>query len=88
MEFRHHDLGQLGSGVTVVVTIAGTEANVQLMDDHNFRRYKRRESFSYVGGHYKQSPVRLSTPHAGHFHVAVDLGGYAGRLGTSVEVFA
>lgn len=88
MQFNHHDLGQIDGGSTVIVTLVGTEANVQLMDENNFRRYRRGDSFKYVGGHYKQSPVRLATPYAGHWHVAVDLGGYAGRLGTSVEVHA
>ena len=34
----------------------------------------------------KKSPVRLKVPHAGHWHVAVDLGGYAGQIRSSAQV--
>jgi class 3 adenylate cyclase len=49
--------------------------------------YRSGTRFSYTGGHYKRSPVQLAVPHAGHWHVVVDLGGAAaGRVNASVSV--
>ncbi len=59
MSFVHHDLGSLSGGEIVEVTLSGTEANVCLMDDSNFRSYRAGQSFRHFGGHYKRSPVRL-----------------------------
>lgn len=86
MKFTHHDLGSLNAGAVVVIALDGTEANVQLMDDSNFRHYKAGRGYRAVGGHYKQSPVRLVVPRGGHWHVAVDLGGFSGRVSSSVTV--
>ncbi len=86
MEFLHKDLGHLSSGQTVSVRLSGTEANVCLLDDHNFRRYRNGDSYRGVGGHYQRSPVRISVPSSGHWHLTVDLGGYAGRIGAEVTV--
>lgn len=86
MQFLHHDLGRVEAGSTVRVTLRGTEANVLLLDSANFARYRNGGRHEYYGGHYRRSPVVLTVPHSGHWHVAVDLGGYAGRVNASVDV--
>jgi len=86
VQFTHYDLGSLRGGETVVVTLAGTEANVRLMDDSNFRSYRAGRKHHYYGGHAKRSPVRLGVPRSGHWHVAVDLGGYGGNVRSSIKV--
>ena len=84
MNYLHYDLN-LGSNDVVVVSL-DKQANVQLMDDTNFSNYKRGQRFTYYGGLFKTSPARLRPPHAGHWHLAIDLGGYSGTVRASVNV--
>ena len=84
MNFLHYDI-QLASNDDVEVTL-DKQANVRLLDDANFSRYQRGESHTYHGGLVKVSPVHLRPPHAGHWHVVVDLGGYAGTVQASIRV--
>ncbi len=84
MDFLHTDF-QGGPKDFAVITLDG-QANVMLLDDLNFQSYKKGKSFKYIGGLAKQSPVRLSPSHAGHWHVVVDLGGYAGNVRASVQI--
>jgi len=86
VQFIHHDLGYQPAGAVVVVTLSGTEANVQLLDETNFRSYERGDTHHYYGGHFRQSPVRLTIPSNGHWHVAVDLGGFGGQVNSSARV--
>jgi hypothetical protein len=86
MNFTHYDLGFQPSGTVVTVTLSGTEANVRLLDELNFRSYQRDDAHHYVGGHYRRSPAVLHVPTDGRWHVAVDLGGAAGNVTSSVQV--
>ena len=87
MKFIHTDLGNRKGGEIVEVNLSGNAANVRLMDSSNFQSYKNGRQHKYYGGHAKRSPVRLKIPRAGHWHVAVDTGGYSGRVNASVRVF-
>lgn len=84
MNFLHYEF-QLGSDDVVEVTL-DKQANVRLLDDINYSHYQRGERHTYHGGLAKTSPLRISPPHAGHWHVVVDLGGYAGTVRASVRV--
>ncbi len=86
MNFLHTDLGHLSGGQIVEVVLSGNAANVRLMDSSNFSSYRNGRRHRYFGGHAKRSPVRLQVPHAGHWHVAIDLGGYSGKIRASVNV--
>ena len=86
MRLTQYDLGFQEDGSIVEVTLEGTEANVQLLDSTALANYKARRGYQYVGGHYRQSPVRLSVPHAGVWYVTVDLGGYVGTVRSGVRV--
>jgi len=86
MQFQHYELGYLQGGAVVEVTLRGTEANVRLMNDSNFHSYRAGRRHEYYGGHYRQSPARICVPSSGNWHVAVDLGGYAGSVQSSVRV--
>lgn len=86
MQFIHHDLGNLHGGEIVEVTLQGNAANVRLMDSSNFSNYKAGRQHRCIGGHATRSPVRLQVPHSGHWHVAVDFGGYPGQVRTGVRV--
>jgi hypothetical protein len=85
MRFGHFDLGQL-QGAIVNLVLSGTEANVRLLDDSNFRSYRAGRRHTHYGGHATRSPVQLQVPRDGHWHVAVDLGGYDGRVDAEVTV--
>ena len=84
MNFLHSEF-TLGPDDDVEVTL-DKQANVRLMDDANFARYKRGENHTYHGGLATSSPTRLSPPHHGHWNVVIDLGGYGGTVRSSVRV--
>lgn len=86
MNFIHVDLRQRNAGEQVEVTLHGNAANVRLMDQLNFQRYRRGESHRYVGGLFRRSPVVLGIPTNGTWHVAVDMQGLRGQTRASVRV--
>lgn len=87
MEHFKSDLGTVHAGSTVVVTLKN-QANVLLLDASNYRTYSspRGGRYQYHGGLAKTSPVRLNVPRTGHWFIAIDLGGLAGRIAASVLV--
>ena len=86
MKFQHYDLGKLDKGRIVLVTISGSSANVKLMDSQNFQNYKSGRKHSFYGGHVTSSPFNISVPNYGNWYVTIDLGGYTGKLSSSVKV--
>jgi hypothetical protein len=87
MQHQKYDLGPLKKGSTVVVTLKN-QANVLLMDASNYRAYAQGRRATYQGGRATRSPLRLRVPRDGHWYVAIDLGGYAGTVRSSVRVEA
>lgn len=85
MEHLRYDLGNLKTGSTVVVTL-NNQANVQLMTSSEYNNYKAGRRYRYHGGRVTRSPFRIAVPSNGHWVVAIDLGGYAGRISASVAV--
>jgi Domain of unknown function (DUF1883) len=86
VNYLHYDV-QLESGGVVEVTL-DKQANVRLMDDGNFSNYRSGKKHRYYGGRATKSPVQLAAPHAGHWHVVIDLGGTAGTVRASVRTMA
>jgi len=84
MNFLHYEF-DLSANDTVEVTL-DKQANVRLLDDVNFSLYQSGKRHRYHGGLAKTSPVRIAAPHAGHWHVVIDLGGYAGTVRASARV--
>ena len=87
MQFIKHDLGQLSGGEIAEVSITSA-ANVRLLDSENFRKYRSGRPHRYTGGHSKTSPVRFQVPRSGHWYVVVDLGGYAGKVASSIRLLS
>ena len=85
MEHVKWDLGSLKRGSVVEVQLRN-QANVLLLDSSNYRNYARGNHARYYGGLAKSSPVRLAVPRDGHWFLAIDLGGHAGRIDASVAV--
>ncbi len=86
MQFIKHDLGHRAGGEIVEIILKGNAANVRLMDSSNFQSYRSGRRHRYIGGHAKRSPVRLQIPRSGHWYVAVDMGGYKGKVRSSVRM--
>lgn len=84
MNFLHHEF-QLDADDIVEVTL-DKQANVRLLDNANYGKYQRGERHTFFGGLAKVSPVHLRPPYAGHWHVVIDLGGFAGTVRASVAV--
>lgn len=84
MDYLHYQFN-LQAGDVIEVILEG-RANVRLLDDVNFALYQSRKSHHYRGGFAKESPVLLDVPHAGHWHVVVDLGGFAGTVRATARV--
>lgn len=77
MNFLDVDLGSRSGGETVTVALQGVESDVMLMSASDVRNFATGGRFSYSGGHYKQSPVRLTVPAPGSWHVVVvPIGGH------------
>jgi hypothetical protein len=83
-DFIHFDMGSCRRGDVVEVTLTHG-ANVRLLDSSNFSKYRRGQQHRYAGGLAKRSPVRLSVPSGGHWHVAVDMQGLRGSTRASAR---
>jgi hypothetical protein len=68
----------------VQVTLSGCESDVFLVDYSNLCSFRRGGSFSYFGGHYRASPVHLSPPYHGRWHLVIKPTGGSVRASTTV----
>ena len=85
MKFLHNEYPDLGPENIIEVTL-DKQANVSLLDDSNFYRYRNGERFEYRGGLATHSPVFISPPYRGRWHLVVDLGSYAGSVSVGTRV--
>ena len=69
----------------VIEVALDKQANVKLMDEVGFSKYKVGQRYSYLGGLARRSPVTLRPPRSGVWHLVIDLGGYAGSVQASVR---
>jgi hypothetical protein len=85
MQFLYKDLGPRQRGEVVEVSLTAV-ANVRLMDTLNFTNYKNGVKHIYTGGVVRQSPVHLTIPTLGHWHIAIDTTGIQGSNSLSAVV--
>lgn len=85
MQYQYHDLKTVEKGKIIEVTLKYA-ANVRILDSSNYQNYKSGRKYQYIGGYVKQSPYRVNVPKTAHWYVVVDLGGYAGKIGSAVSV--
>ena len=83
MNYLHYELN-LNINDIVEVTL-DKQANVRLLDDLNYSKYRHGDKHTYYGGLAKKSPVHLSPPRPGSWHIVIDLGGNAGTVNASVR---
>ncbi len=85
VQFQQYDLGTVKKGSRVIVTLKN-QANVRLMTQSEFSKYRRGGAHRYIGGKVTRSPWSGVVPNSGHWYVAIDLGGYSGKVQSSVRV--
>ena len=56
------------------------------MDASNFNSYKSGRRHNYYGGLAKKSPIHVTVPRSGSWHVAVDMQGLRGTTRSSIRV--
>lgn len=86
MQFQKYNLGHLKGGEVVEVTLKGNAANVKLMNSSNFQSYRAGRRHTYYGGYVRKSPYKVKVPNSGTWYLTVDLGGYSGKVSSSVKV--
>jgi hypothetical protein len=59
----------------VVVLDCDTQCNFMITTDSNFSSYKRRDAFTYYGGHFERFPAQIVVPHSDNWNVTIDLAG-------------
>lgn len=85
MEFIHKEFCDVNAGSRVRVDL-DTAANVCLMDDYNFRKFRSGQEHRYIGGLARRTPVLLTVPQYGNWHVTIDLGGASGTVRHSISI--
>ena len=76
--YLHYEL-DLTPQDTVEVTL-DAPANVRRLDEANFLLSSQRKKHRYFGGYAPKRVIEIPAPHAGHWHLVVDLGGFAGTV--------
>lgn len=85
--YSHYDLGEQRGGAVIEITLSAI-ANVRLMNSTNFERFTETLKHQFLGGVAKKSPIRLSIPESGHWHLVVDMEGHTGMAESSVRAIA
>jgi hypothetical protein len=86
MDYLHQEF-DAGPEDVIEVTLDHA-ANVLVLDSLNYSSYRGRKPYKYYGGYVTSSPYRISPPHNGHWHVVIDLGGYAGTVRATMRVLS
>ncbi len=83
MNYLHWEFSA-GPNSVIEVTL-DHQANVKLLDPINYQKYQKGQQYKYSGGLATTSPTHISPPRQDHWHLVVDLGGYAGRIRASAR---
>ena len=51
-------------------------ANIYLMTEVNFKRYKEGQSFKRIGGEFTESPAEFTAPYDGTWHAIIEKGAH------------
>lgn len=83
MNFLHSRF-HLEDGGSVCIDLHGAVANVRVMDDVNFQRYRSGKTHECFGGDHRESHAIICPPHGGAWNVVIDLD--AGEVEASISV--
>ena len=84
MQFLHFKL-HAGPDNIIQVNI-NRRANVRLMDELNYQKYRMKKRFTFQGGLYDPPHVDLRPHLKGEWHIVVDLEGLSGDVRASVDL--
>ena len=82
--YKHYDLGAQRAGAVVEVVLSAIN-NVRLMDERNYRLYAASQPYKFLGGLTVKTPVKLTVPSAGQWHLVVDREGLAKLANSNVR---
>ncbi|PDT80936.1 DUF1883 domain-containing protein [Sinorhizobium sp. BJ1] len=85
LNYTHYDLNAQRAGTRIEITLSAV-ANVRLMTDVNFARYRETLKHQFLGGVARKSPLRMTIPETAHWHLVIDTEGHHGRADSSVRV--
>ena len=89
MDYLHYKVS-VRQGEVIRVTLDEktdtSQANIRLLDTLNYFKYSVGKKYAETAGGSKQSPLRLTPPYKGQWHVVVDLGRGGGSLKARVDV--
>ena len=80
----HYEM-KAGPGEIIQVSIS-RDANVRLLDQLNYAKYKLGKSFTATAGPETEGPVKFVAPYRATWHVIVDMEGRMGTVRAFVEV--
>lgn len=83
--YTHYDLNMQRGGAVIEITLSAV-ANVRLMSHANFDLFRNTRPHKFLGGVAKKSPIRLTIPENGHWHVVIDMEGHAGKAESSIRL--
>lgn len=83
--YTHYDLGNLRAGTVIEVTLSAV-CNVRLMSPWNFQAFKEVLKHQFIGGVARRSPIKLTIPETGPWHLVVDMEGQHGLAESSVKM--
>ncbi|MEZ2130395.1 MULTISPECIES: DUF1883 domain-containing protein [unclassified Sinorhizobium] len=83
--YTHYDLKEQRAGTVIEVTLSAVN-NVRLLTAANFQRFTEVLDFKYLGGVARKSPIRLTVPESGHWHIIVDMEGHHGLADSAVKL--
>ncbi len=63
-------------------------ANVRLMDELNYAKYRLKKPYSFTGGLYNSPGVDMRPPAQGSWHIVIDLEGLQGEVRATVDVLS
>jgi hypothetical protein len=61
-------------------------AQVMLMDDENYERYRAEQEYDYYGSLVKRSPFAMRAPHSGSWHLVIEQADPARDVAVNVQI--
>lgn len=84
-KYTHYDLGTLTAGTLIEVSLSVVN-NVRLMNPWHYTAFTEVLKHQFIGGVAKKSPIRLTIPETGPWHLVVDMEGHHGLAESSVKM--
>ena len=84
MNYNYQE-ANLEAGDVIRVTL-DKQANVILLDNSNYQRFKSGRDYKHFGGLATRSPVDIVVPSTGHWYLVINTGGYPGSVRYSTQV--